>query len=73
MDTLKEARWQKDRDIFMAEAQNTGSRCAGAIRKTAMDTRQMQDVQALISRKIDVLVIIPHNRRGDGESSRACP
>ena len=25
------------------------------------DTRQMQDIQALLSNKVDVLVIVPHN------------
>ncbi|MHB1456840.1 MAG: sugar ABC transporter substrate-binding protein [Armatimonadota bacterium] len=60
MDTLKEARWQKDRDIFIGEAKTMG---ADVLVQSANsdDTRQMQDVQALISRKIDVLVIIPHN------------
>lgn len=60
MDTLKEARWQKDRDMFVAHAKDMG---ADVLVQSANsdDARQMQDVQALISRKVDVLVIIPHN------------
>lgn len=60
MDTLKEVRWIKDRDIFVERARELG---ADVLVQTANsdDTRQVQDVQALISRNVDVLVIIPHN------------
>lgn len=60
MDTLKEERWQKDRELFVAKAGELG---ADVLVQAANsdDTRQIQDVQALISRKVDVLVIVPHN------------
>jgi D-xylose transport system substrate-binding protein len=60
MDTLQEARWQRDRDIFVARAEALG---ADVLVQSANsdDTRQMQDVQALLSREVDVLVIVPHN------------
>jgi D-xylose transport system substrate-binding protein len=60
MDTLKEERWQGDRDLFMARAKDLG---ADVLVQSANsdDTRQIGDVQALISRRVDVLVIVPHN------------
>ncbi len=60
LDTLKEARWQKDRDIFVARAAELG---ADVLVQSANsdDARQIQDVEALISRDVDVLVIIPHD------------
>ena len=60
LDTLKEERWQRDRDLFVARARELG---ADVLVQAANsdDTRQMQDVQALISRRVNVIVIVPHN------------
>jgi D-xylose transport system substrate-binding protein len=60
MDTLKEERWQGDRDLFVARARELG---ADVLVQSANsdDTRQIGDVQALISRGVNVLVIVPHN------------
>jgi len=60
MDTLKEERWQGDRDLFVTRARGLG---ADVLVQSANsdDTRQISDVQALISRRVDVLVIVPHN------------
>src|ERR1041384_8020195 len=60
LDTLKEERWQRDRDTFIAEAKKLG---AEVIVQSANsdDTRQVRDVESLISRNVDVLVIVPHN------------
>jgi D-xylose transport system substrate-binding protein len=60
MDTLKEERWQRDRDLFVSKAKELG---ADLLIQAANsdDTRQMQDVQALISRKVGVIIIVPHN------------
>src|SRR4051812_12306308 len=60
LDTLKEERWQRDRDTFIAEAKKLG---ADVIVQSANsdDTRQVRDVESLISRQVDVLVIVPHN------------
>lgn len=60
LDTLKEERWQKDRDTFIAAAKALG---AEVIVQSANsdDTRQVRDVESLITRKVDVLVIVPHN------------
>ena len=60
LDTLKEERWQHDRDTFVAAAEKLG---ATVIVQSANsdDTRQVRDVESLISRGVDVLVIVPHN------------
>lgn len=60
MDTLKEARWQADRDLFVARARELG---AEVLIQSANsdDVQQIKDVDFLITRKVDVLVIIPHN------------
>ena len=60
MDTLKEERWLGDRDIFLKRAQELG---ADVLVQSANsdDVRQMSDVEALLSRGVDALVIIPHN------------
>ncbi|MBI5624703.1 MAG: substrate-binding domain-containing protein [Elusimicrobia bacterium] len=60
MDTLKEERWQHDRDYLVAKARELG---ADVLVQAANsdDTRQIADVQALLSRKVDVLIIAPHN------------
>src|SRR5579884_3501201 len=60
LDTLKEERWQHDRDIFLERAKELG---LDVIVQSANsdDTRQLHDVESLITQKIDALVIIPHN------------
>jgi len=60
MDTLKEERWQADRDLFTAQIKELG---ADVLVQSANsdDVRQVQDIESLISREVDVLVIVPHN------------
>ena len=60
MDTLKEERWQGDRDMFVARAQALG---ADVVVQDANsdDVRQIKDVEALITQGVDALVIIPHD------------
>jgi D-xylose transport system substrate-binding protein len=62
LDTLKEARWQADRDHFVAKAKELG---ATALVQSANsdDTRQMQDIEALISRGVRALVIVAHDSK----------
>lgn len=60
LDTLKEARWQKDRDLFVARANELGVEVK-VQSANSDDTRQIKDVQSLIAGGIDVLVIVPHN------------
>jgi D-xylose transport system substrate-binding protein len=60
MDTLKEERWMSDRDLFLAKAKEMG---ADVLVESANsdDTTQLRNVESLITRKVDALVIIPHN------------
>ena len=60
LDTLKEERWQHDRDTFTAAAEKLG---ATVLVQSANsdDTTQVRNVESLISRGVDVLVIVPHN------------
>jgi D-xylose transport system substrate-binding protein len=60
MDTVKEERWQGDRDMFVARAKELG---ADVLVQSANgdDTRQIADMEALISRKVQAIVMIPHD------------
>ena len=60
MDTLKEERWQKDRDIFVKRAEELG---AEVIVQSAdgKDDVQLRQAESLLTQGIDVLVVIPHN------------
>ncbi len=60
MDTLKEARWQRDKVFFEAAIEELGAECK-ILSANSNDTIQMQDVQSLITNKVDVIVIAPHN------------
>jgi D-xylose transport system substrate-binding protein len=60
LDTLKEERWQADRDLFEKRIRSLGGELL-VQSANSDDTRQIADVQALISRRVDALVIVPHN------------
>ena len=60
LDTLKEERWQRDRDNFIAEATKLGAEVV-VQSANSDDTRQVRDIESLISRGVDVLVVVPHN------------
>lgn len=60
MDTLKEERWQGDRDMFVRRATELGAEVK-VQSANSLDTQQISDVQALITSGVDALVIIPHN------------
>lgn len=60
MDTLKEERWQGDRDMFIARANELGADVE-VLSANSDDNRQIKDVEALITKRVDALVIIPHD------------
>ncbi len=60
MDTLKEERWIGDRDLFVARAQELGMDVL-VESANSDDTRQLRDVESLLTRGVDALVIIPRN------------
>ncbi len=60
MDTLKEERWQNDRDLFTARARELGAEVL-VQSANSDDIRQLRDVESLLSNHVDALVIIPHD------------
>ncbi len=60
MDTLKEERWQGDRDMFVKRAAELGADVE-VQSANSDDVRQIKDVETLITRGVDALVIIPHD------------
>lgn len=60
LDTLKEARWQADRDMFVKRANELGARVL-VLAANSDDTVQVGDVEKLITKRVDALVIVPHD------------
>jgi D-xylose transport system substrate-binding protein len=60
LDTLKEARWQKDREMFERRANELGA-AVEVLSANGDDTVQISDVEKLITLGVDVLVIVPHD------------
>jgi len=60
MDTLKEERWQGDRDMFIKRAGELGADVE-VLAANSDDNRQIKDVEALITKNVDAMVIIPHD------------
>jgi D-xylose transport system substrate-binding protein len=60
LDTLKEARWQADRDMFVRRAEELGA-TVQVQAANGDDTVQISDVEKLITLGVDVLVIVPHD------------
>jgi D-xylose transport system substrate-binding protein len=60
LDTLKEARWQGDRDRFVKRAEELGARVL-VLAANNDDTVQVGDVEKLITNGVDVLVVVPHD------------
>lgn len=60
MDTLKEERWQHDRDLFVQKAKELG---AEVVVQSAdgNDARQNNQAENLLTQGVDVLVVVPHN------------
>lgn len=69
LDTLKEARWQADRDMFVKRAQELGAEVL-VLAANSDDTVQISDVEKLITRKVDVLVVVPHDGRAMAKAVR---
>jgi len=71
LDTLKEERWQYDRDAFSAHARELG---ADVIIRSANgdDSLQTEQAEGLLNQQdVDVLVIIPHNAETSASIVRA--
>ncbi len=60
MDTLKEERWQRDHDAFKAACERLNVDCVITIADNKAD-KQANDVENLLTQKVDALVIAPHD------------
>ncbi len=60
MDTLKEERWQRDKDAFEAHCGKMNVECVITVADNKAD-KQANDVENLLTQGIDVLVIAPHD------------
>ncbi len=60
MDTLKEERWQRDRDLFVARAKELGAEVS-VLSANGDDRVQIQQAESLLTQGVNVLVVIPHN------------
>jgi D-xylose transport system substrate-binding protein len=60
LDTLKEARWGRDRDAFKKRAEELGADVI-VLSANSDDNTQVKDVESLITSQVDVIVIVPHD------------
>ncbi len=60
IDDLRLERWQKDRDIFVKQAETLGAKVFVQSANGNEET-QMSQIENMINRGVDVLVIIPYN------------
>jgi D-xylose transport system substrate-binding protein len=60
LDTLKEERWQYDRDLIVARAQELGAEVI-YLSADSNDDVQNKQVENLLTQGVDVLIIVPHN------------
>ncbi len=60
MDTLKEERWQRDKDAFEAQCKKLNVDCEITVADNKAD-KQANDVDNLLTKGIDALVIAPHD------------
>jgi D-xylose transport system substrate-binding protein len=62
IDDLRVERWTKDRDYFKAAAEAKGA-TVSVQSADANEQKQIQQIENLISRKVDVIVIVPFNAK----------
>ena len=60
LDDLRIERWTRDRDYFVAAAEKMGAKVF-VQSADASEQKQMSQIENLISRGVDVLVIVPYN------------
>ncbi|HZH32813.1 MAG TPA: substrate-binding domain-containing protein [Pyrinomonadaceae bacterium] len=60
MDTLKEERWQRDKDLVERRAQEVGAQLSVQV-ANGDDNLQIKQAENLLSQNVDVLIVVPHN------------
>jgi D-xylose transport system substrate-binding protein len=70
LDTLKEARWQSDRDNFRARCEALGAKVI-VDSANSNDSQQAKDIQSLLAAGVKVLVIVAHDGKAMSQSATA--
>jgi D-xylose transport system substrate-binding protein len=60
MDTLKEERWQRDKELVEKRAAEVGAKLSVQV-ANGDDNLQIKQAENLLSQKVDVLIVAPHN------------
>lgn len=60
MDTLKEERWQRDKELVEQHAKEVGAQLDVEVAQ-GNDTTQVQQADTMLTKGVDVLIIAPHN------------
>lgn len=71
LDTLKEERWQRDRDSFVARAAELGAE-VNVQSANSDDAAQIQNVTGLLTAGVNVIVIAPHNAQAMARAVELC-
>jgi D-xylose transport system substrate-binding protein len=61
MDTLKEERWQRDKELVEKRAAEVGAKLSVQV-ANGDDNLQIKQAENLLSQKVDVLIVAPHNQ-----------
>jgi D-xylose transport system substrate-binding protein len=62
LDTLKELRWAKDRDLMTARAQANGASVTTLV-ADSNDQTQIAQIENLIAQRVNVLIVVPHDAK----------
>ncbi len=60
MDTLKEERWQRDKDLVEKRAKEIGAEVNVQV-ANGSDSEQIKQAENMLTQNIDVLIVAPHN------------
>ena len=60
MDTLKEERWQRDKELVERRAKELGAKLSVQV-ANGDDNLQIKQAENMLSQKVDVLIVAPHN------------
>jgi D-xylose transport system substrate-binding protein len=60
MDTLKEERWQRDKELVEAYAKELGAEVTTLV-ANGSDAEQQKQAENLLTKGVDVLIVVPHN------------
>ncbi|MGI9105425.1 MAG: sugar ABC transporter substrate-binding protein [Pyrinomonadaceae bacterium] len=60
MDTLKEERWQRDKELVERRAKEVGAQLSVQV-ANGDDNLQIKQAENLLAQKVDVLIVAPHN------------